>query len=183
MIIFITGPSGVGKSTLRDYYCNQRGIKKTPALTTRPTRKGEIEIHKTISREEFLHLLDNGKLCLVAENHGFLYGYKKEEILNNKNEIAIFEVDSETAIKEKNHFSAIIVRIIPKNQQKSIQMIIEKRDDTKDRLNDFHNQMNEEFIAQRLIEGDLIFSNDYSKKSLNKFCDFIDQIISNNRKR
>ncbi len=100
MLIFITGPSASGKSTLRDRYCKNHFVAMICAYTTRPKRAGESEIHKSISEIEFTKMLDHGTLCLVANNHGYRYGYPVEEITKD-NKLKIFEVDSATAIKEK----------------------------------------------------------------------------------
>ena len=176
MLIFITGPSGVGKSTLRDYYYKAKNITPLPALTTRPHREGETEIHKTISNEHFMQLYGEDKLCLVAKNHGNLYGYLSNEIENliYSSEVALIEVDSRTAIEYAVKYNASIVRVIPSSEEIAVKKIETKRDDVEDRLKDFKQQMEASFLSQRLKENDIVFVNNYDKLSTDKFCELID---------
>lgn len=181
MIIFITGPSGVGKSTLRDYYCNKKKIKQLSAFTTRSQRKGEIEIHKIVSECKFNELIENGELCLVAKNHGFYYGYSIREIIRGKDKLLLFEVDSSTAIRESDKFEAKILRILPTSKTKAIENIKSKRDDYADRLIDFELQMSDEFLAKRKNK-DIFFRNNFDSESSEQFVDLIDSLIKKDRK-
>jgi len=177
MIIFITGPSGVGKSTLRDYYCNKKQYIPLRAFTTRPSREGEVEIHRTITIRDFNKMQKNNELCLVKTNHGFKYGYSVNELKEKHNCINIFEVDSQTAIKECKKYYAIIVRIIPGDFNKAVEQILYKRDNTYDRLRDFIKQMDKNFLRKRELLGDKIFVNDYLQDSLINFYEFMEDII------
>ena len=177
MIIFLTGPSGVGKSTLRDFYCRTRDLVALPAMTTRKTRSGENEIHQTVSVAEFQNLRDDNKLCLVARNHGFWYGYHKDIIEGIGDNLAIIEVDSNTAIKEKNNLNATIIRVIPTNPNRTIEIIRDKRDDVDDRLADFRKQMEPSFLSSRRIAGDTMFENDNTSTALERFCVTVNAMV------
>lgn len=182
MIIFITGPSGVGKSTLRDYYCKTYSLIPTPAFTTRKNRVGEVEIHRTVSEAVFNEMVTNNKLCLIANNHGFNYGYSIAELEQKSCELILFEVDSSTAIREKEILNAIIVRIIPSNIKIAIKEIKNKRDDSNDRTKDLLLQMDKSFIDERNTKGDYIFVNSYDQSSLKEFVIFIDKIVDDTKK-
>lgn len=181
MIIFLTGPSGVGKSTLRDFYCRTRGLVALPAITTRKARSGEIEIHQMVSVAEIQKLRDDNKLCLVARNHGFWYGYHKDAIEGIGDHLAIIEVDSNTAIKEKNNLNGTIIRVIPTNPDRTIEIIRDKRDDADDRLADFRKQMEPSFLSSRRIAGDIIFENDYTTAALERFCVTVDVMMQGDK--
>lgn len=177
MIIFITGPSGVGKSTLRDYYCKTKKIIPVAAYTTRENRCGEIEIHRTISEPDFDEKNKNGELCLIGLNHGFKYGYSKSEIKERKDDLILFEVDSKTAIEEQNDLEAKIVRVIPCNVDIAEKEIINKRDDTIDRIEDLHKQLSSSFLDHRKSKGDIFYVNNYDTESLINFIHFIDNDV------
>lgn len=176
MLIFITGPSEIGKSTMRNYYCKKSGIQTLSAVTTRPQRTGESEIHKTITDEKFMSLLDNKELCLVKNNYGYYYGYLCGEI-RKKNNLLIIEVDSKTAIKYYKDFDAKIIRIIPSNRSIAIKKIKFKRDNIENRLKDFNEQMDENFLKTRKNSGDIFFVNNYDRESLDRFCNLIDSLV------
>jgi len=180
MLIFITGPSGVGKSTLRDYYCKKRDIQALSAVTTRPPRTGESEIHKTITDEKFMSLLDNKELCLVKNDYGYYYGYLCGEI-HKKNNLLIIEIDSKTAIKYYKDFDAKIIRIIPSDRSIAIKKIKFKRDNIEYRLKDFNEQMDENFLKTRKNSGDIFFVNNYDRESLDRFCNLIDSLVIQNK--
>lgn len=176
MVIFLTGPSGVGKSTLRDYYCKTRSIKPLPAVTTRPGRDGEAEIHVTISNDQFVNLMAQNKLCLVSENHGYLYGYLRDQLMGSSEEASIIEVDSNTAIKKQSDFNSIIVRVIPYSVEVAASKILIKHDGIADRMNDLKRQLQPEFLSARSDAGDIFFTNKYDEDSIMRFCDLIDSL-------
>jgi len=175
MIIFITGPSASGKSTLRDFYCKKKSVVKISAYTTRPKRIGEKEIHHSVSDDIFNTLESKGLLCLVAHNHGYQYGYLIDEITKN-NEFKMFEVDSVTAIKEKEILNATIVRIVPLNKYSALLKIMFKRDGVADRIRDLFYQTNNKFLQERARSGDIVFRNDYSENMFNEFSKLIDSL-------
>ncbi len=148
---------------------------------TRKARSGETEIHQKVSVAEFQKLRDHNKLCLVARNHGFWYGYNKDVIEGIGDHLAIIEVDSSTAIKEKNNLNATIIRVIPTNPYRAIEIIGNKRDDAEDRLTDFQAQMEPSFLCSRRIAGDTIFENDYTTAALERFCVTVDVIVQGDK--
>lgn len=176
MVIFLTGPSGVGKSTLRDHYCKTRGVQPVSAYTTRQHRPGETEIHRCIDRASFEAMLNAGELCLVAQNHGEMYGYAISELLNPQSNSCIIEVDSSTAISEAEKLGAIIVRVVPGNVELAVQSIHRKRNMIQDRIDDLTNQVRPDFVKYRRISGDVVFVNYYDPESLSKFVELLDSV-------
>ena len=76
-IVVISGPSGVGKSTIVNRVLESaRTFRRSVSLTSRKPRKGDRSgvQYEFVSRTEFLKRRDNGELYEWAEIYGDLYG-------------------------------------------------------------------------------------------------------------
>jgi guanylate kinase len=78
LLIVLSGPSGVGKGTVRKELFTQpnTNYEYSVSMTTRSPREGEVdgEDYFFKSREEFEELIDQGKLLEYAEYVGNYYG-------------------------------------------------------------------------------------------------------------
>ena len=78
LLIVLSGPSGVGKGTVRKELFTQpnTNYEYSVSMTTRSPRDGEVdgEDYFFKSREEFEQLIDQGKLLEYAEYVGNYYG-------------------------------------------------------------------------------------------------------------
>lgn len=83
-ILILSGPSGVGKTTvweaLRTDHVDQ--IEKIITTTTRARREGEIEgqHYYFLTREEFQFHIDSGDMIEYALVHGNYYGSTLQEL-------------------------------------------------------------------------------------------------------
>lgn len=83
-ILILSGPSGVGKTTvwetLHTNYTDR--LEKIITTTTRPKREGEIEgkHYYFLSREEFQFCIDSGDMIEYALVHGNYYGSTFKEL-------------------------------------------------------------------------------------------------------
>ncbi|OGC03483.1 guanylate kinase [candidate division WOR-1 bacterium RIFOXYA12_FULL_43_27] len=125
LLIVLSGPSGVGKSTIvkRLRKINPR-LKMSVSCTTRPPRLGEANKRDYffISKEAFTEKVKNGEFLEWAEVHGRYYGTPREFIEENlkKNNVVLLEVDVQGAgtikdwlYKARLRKSAVFVFIIP----------------------------------------------------------------------
>ena len=83
MLVVVSGPSGVGKSTIVAELARRRPqVVPIVTATTRPMRPGETEgVHyHFISEDEFAELRDNDGLLEFANNHGHWYGTPVDQV-------------------------------------------------------------------------------------------------------
>jgi guanylate kinase len=82
-LVVLSGPSGVGKTTICQHILRARAdIKYSVSATSRPKRRGEENGREYIflSKEEFQQWVNEGKFVEYAEVHENLYGTPKKHI-------------------------------------------------------------------------------------------------------
>jgi guanylate kinase len=75
-LIVISGPSGVGKTTIVKEVLRRTGAEYSVSATTRPPRAGEGEgrDYRFVDRAHFEAMVRRGQMLEWAEVHGNLYG-------------------------------------------------------------------------------------------------------------
>ncbi|WP_203362256.1 guanylate kinase [Bacillus sp. REN10] len=109
LLIVLSGPSGVGKGTVRKEIFSQSNLdfEYSISMTTRAPREGEVDgvdyFFKT--REEFEQLISEGKLLEYAEFVGNYYGtpvdYVRETLDAGKDIFLEIEVQGAQQVREK----------------------------------------------------------------------------------
>ncbi|NQU17514.1 MAG: guanylate kinase [Candidatus Saganbacteria bacterium] len=125
LLVILSGPSGVGKSTIvkRLLKTNPR-LKLSVSCTTRPRRPGEKhgKDYFFVSKDEFSSKVENGEFLEWAEVHSQYYGTPKkfiDEALQNKKTVLLeVDVQGAAAIKEALRpsylkGSAVFIFLIP----------------------------------------------------------------------
>lgn len=82
MLLLLSGPAGVGKSTIGDRLVSHHGFVRSVSATTRPPRGSEqhgVDYH-FLTRAEFESGLASGHFLEHAEVHGQLYGTPRAPI-------------------------------------------------------------------------------------------------------
>ncbi|MEA1964982.1 MAG: guanylate kinase [Candidatus Aerophobetes bacterium] len=121
IIIVISAPSGVGKTTL----C-KRLLQSSPpfacsvSFTTRPPRKNEIEgvDYYFVPREEFQKMIKENKFVEWAEVHGQLYGTPEKflnEVIKDGGKDVLLEVDVKGGVEIKKEYpqQAVLIFLLP----------------------------------------------------------------------
>lgn len=122
-LFVLSGPSGVGKSSLRT------GVrKKFPELaysissTTRAPRQGESEgrDYHFVSLETFLAMKEAGAFVECAQVHGNYYGTSRAQLekhLNDRRDL-LLEIDVQGARQVKEHFpGACFIFVLPPDRE------------------------------------------------------------------
>ncbi len=109
LLIVLSGPSGVGKGTVRKAIFSQpdTAFEYSISMTTRAPREGEVHgvDYFFKSREEFEKLIQQGKLLEHAEYVGNYYGtpidYVKETLDSGKDVFLEIEVKGARQVRSK----------------------------------------------------------------------------------
>lgn len=120
LLIVISGPSGVGKGTVRKALFERKGhdLDYSVSMTTRSPRAGEVNgvDYYFVTKEEFLSQIDRGNLLEYAEFVGNMYGTPKdkvEEKLKQGREVVLeIEVNGAMQVREKMP-NAVFIFIAP----------------------------------------------------------------------
>jgi len=122
LIIVISAPSGVGKTTLTKRLLQISSFTYSVSFTTRSPRKNEIEgvDYYFISNEEFQKIKEEGKFIEWARVHGELYGTSinlLDNAIETKKDV-VLEVDVKGGVKIKKKYpKAVLIFLLPPSWQ------------------------------------------------------------------
>lgn len=124
LLVVISGPSGVGKGTVRRALFNmpKHNLVYSVSMTTRQKRPGEVDgiDYYFVDKEEFLKRKETGKFLETAEFVGNFYGTpldKVNEQLDKGNEVVLeIEVDGAQQVKKKMP-DCVMIFIVPPGKQ------------------------------------------------------------------
>ncbi|NLI96019.1 MAG: guanylate kinase [Synergistaceae bacterium] len=122
-LFILSGPSGVGKGTVR-----ARLFQKIPNLvysvscTTRPPREGETEgiQYRFLDAETFRNLAQDGRFLEWASVHGHLYGTLLDDVERQleKGNSVVLEIDVQGALQVKERVpESVMIFILPPSFQ------------------------------------------------------------------
>jgi guanylate kinase len=118
-VVVISGPSGVGKSTVVDRVLEHfPNFVQSISVTTRSPRGSERdgEDYFFVTREEFMRRRDGGELLEWAEVHDHLYGTPAVFVEKKLTEGAgvILEIDVQGGMSVKNRYpDAVLIFLMP----------------------------------------------------------------------
>ncbi len=144
-MVVVSGPSGVGKSTICKEVVNRlNNARISVSVTTRPKGEGEVDgqDYWFISEQQFQRRINEGLLLEYAEVFGHLYGTSKDKVEEalQAGETIILEIDVQGAKQVKVIYpAAVMIFILPPSQKELAErMNLRGREDaeaTEKRLN------------------------------------------------
>lgn len=149
LLIIISGPSGVGKGTVRKYFMDDDSLRLTYSIsmTTRKPRAGERDGVDYIftTREKFEEAIANGELLEWAEFVGNYYGTPLAQVEKlreeGKNVLLEIEVQGADQVRRKCP-DALTIFIIPPSMEELEKRIRGRRSEP------------EEIVQQRLAKAE-----------------------------
>ncbi|EIJ81554.1 guanylate kinase [Bacillus methanolicus PB1] len=165
LLIVLSGPSGVGKGTVRKEIFSQPDIafEYSISMTTRPPRAGEVDgvdyFFKT--REEFEELIKQGKLLEYAEFVGNYYGtpidYVEETLNAGKDVFLEIEVQGARQVREKFP-DGLFIFLVPPSLSELKNRIVTRGTETEEVINNRMTVAREEIEMMSLY--DYVVEND-----------------------
>ena len=153
LLVIISGPSGVGKGTIRKalFEIPDNNFCYSVSMTTRKPREGEVDgqDYFFVSREEFeRRIKDNGFLEyaeFVGEYYGTPMDYIEKQMELGKEVIVEIEVQGALQVKERIP-EAVFIFIVPPSKKALIERLKNRGTDS------------EEKIQQRILKAEREFS-------------------------
>ncbi|MCW5753358.1 MAG: guanylate kinase [Phycisphaeraceae bacterium] len=133
MLLIISGPSGVGKTTIT------RGVERSipgsvfsVSCTTRPRTPADVEgvDYHFVSRDEFLAMQARGEFLESADVFGNLYGTPRPWVEEHlaRGRLVILEIDVQGAIQVKRAMpDAFAVFILPPSEDVLLQRLRDRK--------------------------------------------------------
>ncbi len=178
LLIVLSGPSGVGKGTVRKEIFSQENtsFEYSISMTTRLPRSGEVDgvdyFFKT--RQEFEDLIEQGKLLEYAEFVGNYYGtpvdYVRETTDKGKDVFLEIEVEGARQVREKFP-DGLFIFLSPPSLSELKNRIVTRGTETEEIINNRMNVAREEIEMMHLY--DYVVEND----TVENACDKIKAII------
>ncbi len=124
-VMIVSGPSGVGKSTIcKEAVKRLNNVYLSVSVTTRPRSEAEIdgEDYWFISEREFQERVDKGLLLEYAEVFGHLYGTPKDKVdeVLQAGKSVILEIDVQGAKQAKRTYRDVVMIFILAPSQKEL---------------------------------------------------------------
>ena len=152
LLIVISGPSGVGKGTVRKalFEMPKHNLTYSISMTTRKKREGEVDgkDYYFVSKEEFEKKIEENKFLEYAEFVGNYYGTpldKVNEQLDLGNEV-VLEIEVEGALQVKKKVpDCVMIFIVPPGKEALYQRLRKRGTESEDVIQQRIEKANREF--------------------------------------
>lgn len=132
LLLIISGPSGVGKTTITHHVEKQLGAQFSISITTRPQTASDTEGHDYffVNQEQFAAGRDAGDLIEWAEVFGHYYGTPRRPVEQSLAEgrLVILEIDVAGAVQVKRAIpDTFALFVLPPNEQVLLERLRRRR--------------------------------------------------------
>jgi guanylate kinase len=180
-LIVLSGPSGVGKSTISRALSETLDITYTISATTRPQRPGDEAGKKYdfLSKDEFFRRLDRDEFLEYAEVYGEYYGTPKATVLADiaRGHDVLLEIDIQGALQVRYHYpNSLLFFIVPPDEPTLMKRLNERgRDSKEDIARRFRLAKGEIYAARGSRAFDYIIINDTIERAVDQITGYIKQ--------
>jgi guanylate kinase len=133
-LIVISGPSGVGKSTVVNALAERHPFFFSISATTRTARPGETDgiEYYFVDSEEFVHMRDTGELLEWAEYSGNLYGTPRSPVLERiaDGRDVLLDIEVMGAVQVKTSFPEALTLFLAPPTPEELERRLRNRGDT-----------------------------------------------------
>ncbi len=139
-LIVISGPSGVGKSSvIKRAIDGAEDVCFSVSATTRSPRPGEIDGREYffVSPEEFNRMIGNGELLEYAQFAGNYYGTPCSQVLDrlDRGQTVILDIEVQGASQVKNNYpDAVSIFISPPSMEELEKRLISRGTESKEKI-------------------------------------------------
>ena len=159
LLVVISGPSGVGKGTVRKalFSMPKHNLVYSVSMTTRPKRPGEKEgrDYYFVSKEDFIARQQEGKFLETAEFVGNYYGTpldKVNEQLDKGNEVVLeIEVEGAQQVKKKVP-DCVMIFIVPPGKEALYERLRRRGTESEEVIQERIQKANREFKLAYLYD-------------------------------
>lgn len=153
LLIVISGPSGVGKGTVRRALFNMQNheLVYSVSMTTRKPRPGEVEgvDYYFVSKEAFLERIKEDKFLEWAEFVGNYYGTPKDKVEEQLvlGKEVVLEIEAEGALQVRKQIKdAVFIFIVPPGKQALYDRLLKRGTESVEKINERMIKANKEFL-------------------------------------
>ncbi|GAA0331380.1 guanylate kinase [Bacillus carboniphilus] len=179
LLIVLSGPSGVGKGTVRKAIFSKDNTKYeySISVTTRNPREGETNgvDYFFKSRDEFEQMIEKGELLEYAEYVGNYYGtpvdYVRQTLDEGRDVFLEIEVQGARQVREKFP-DGLFIFLVPPSLHELRSRLTGRGTDSEEIIQDRLNAAKEELMLMNLY--DYVVVNDRIESA----CDTIDSIVA-----
>src|SRR5271163_1311901 len=121
LLIVLSGPSGVGKSTIARRLASRNKVSYIASATTREQRPGDQDAKRYdyVSRDEFFRRLDTDEFLEYAQIYDEYYGTPKHPALDllSSGKDVLLEIDVQGALQVRFQYpDALTIFILPPDE-------------------------------------------------------------------
>lgn len=152
LLIVLSGPSGVGKGTVRKalFEMPEQEFVYSVSMTTRAPRPGEVDgvDYYFVSKEEFERQIAAGNLLEYAEFVGNYYGTPKDKVEDqlNKGKEVILEIEVNGALQVRDKCKdAVFIFLVPPTRRALYDRLKSRGTECEERILARINKANKEF--------------------------------------
>ncbi len=136
-LLVVSGPSGVGKSSVIDTVLERSGARFSVSATTRAPRPGEIDgqDYRFVDQDTFSELVRAGDMLEWAEYGGYRYGTPRAPVLEvlDGGIHVVLDIENDGAHQVKRAYpSAVLVFLMPPSRDE-LERRLRSRGDTAER--------------------------------------------------